>query len=70
MTRPERIVLCPNCGKRAPYSNSNVFRPFCSERCRLIDFGAWAGEAHAIPGEELPPEVVDDLADPSRGRVE
>jgi len=27
------------------------FRPFCSERCRLIDLGAWLTEQHAIPGD-------------------
>lgn len=28
-------------------------RPFCSKRCKLIDFGEWATESHRIPGEEL-----------------
>jgi endogenous inhibitor of DNA gyrase (YacG/DUF329 family) len=32
------------------------FRPFCSERCRLIDLGAWLSEQRAIPGESLPPQ--------------
>ena len=69
MTGPERIVLCPNCGKRTPYVASNAFRPFCSERCRLIDFGAWAGESHVIPGEELPPGVVTDESDDSESFI-
>ena len=36
------LVKCPACGKETEYSQSNEFRPFCSERCKLIDFGAWA----------------------------
>lgn len=42
------LVKCPNCGKEAEYSG-NEFRPFCSERCKLIDFGAWADEEYALP---------------------
>ncbi|MCS5568615.1 MAG: DNA gyrase inhibitor YacG [Pseudomonadales bacterium] len=46
-----KIVPCPTCKKILRWSSGNEFRPFCSERCRLIDFGAWADEKHAIPGE-------------------
>lgn len=45
------IVKCPNCGKETPYEG-NEFRPFCSERCKLIDFGAWADEEYAMPVED------------------
>jgi hypothetical protein len=38
------MVSCPQCGKSAPFSAANHFRPFCSERCKLIDMGAWANE--------------------------
>lgn len=55
------IVPCPRCGKDARYHHSNSSRPFCSERCRLIDLGAWANEEHRIAGEPAP---VDDPADP------
>jgi len=44
-------VKCPTCGKRAVYEG-NEFRPFCSERCKLIDFGAWANEEYSLPVEE------------------
>ncbi len=58
-----RIVLCPTCGKRVKWSPKNEFRPFCSERCRLIDLGAWASEQHRIPGnpedEDQPPGEND-----------
>ena len=47
---PERILACPTCKKPVRWSNKNPFRPFCSERCRLIDFGAWADEKHKIAG--------------------
>ena len=45
------IVKCPQCGKETEYEG-NEFRPFCSERCRLIDFGAWADEKYALPVED------------------
>ena len=43
---------CPTCGKPAIFAASNPSRPFCSERCRAIDLGAWASEAYAIPAKE------------------
>jgi len=36
------------------WTAAQVWRPFCSERCRLIDLGRWANEEHCIPGEQLP----------------
>lgn len=48
-------VKCPHCGKAVPWTPASVHRPFCSERCKLIDLGAWASESHRIPGEALPP---------------
>jgi len=48
---PPRIVLCPTCRKRVKWTPANPFRPFCSERCRMIDLGAWAAEEHRIPGD-------------------
>jgi endogenous inhibitor of DNA gyrase (YacG/DUF329 family) len=53
--KPPRIVACPACGKSAVYAASNRWRPFCSERCRISDLGAWATESYRIPakpGEE------------------
>lgn len=54
-----RAVACPRCGQRREW-HGNPHRPFCSERCRLVDLGAWLDERHAIPGE--PAEIPD--ADP------
>lgn len=45
------IVKCPNCKKETEYTG-NPFRPFCSERCQLIDFGTWADEGFALPAED------------------
>jgi len=47
MKRP--VVNCPQCGKSIIWDNSNPFRPFCSERCKLIDLGQWATESYHIP---------------------
>lgn len=41
-------IPCPNCGKNIIYDTTNPFRPFCNERCKLIDLGAWAAEEHVI----------------------
>lgn len=54
----KRQIHCPTCGKKTVWSQDNPWRPFCSERCRLIDLGDWATETHRIPGEK-------DLPDPS-----
>ena len=43
-------VKCPTCRREIDWSDS-PFRPFCSERCRLIDLGAWLTEQRAIPGD-------------------
>jgi hypothetical protein len=44
-----RIVNCPHCNKPVVWNTANPYRPFCSERCRLIDLGAWASESYRIP---------------------
>ncbi len=44
-----RKVLCPHCKKETLYSIENPFRPFCSERCRMIDLGQWADEGYKVP---------------------
>jgi hypothetical protein len=42
-------VSCPQCGKAVAWSLSSRYRPFCSERCKLIDLGAWAEASYRIP---------------------
>lgn len=53
-------VPCPHCGKAVLWTSASLFRPFCSERCRLIDLGAWASESHRIAGENLPASDEDN----------
>ncbi|MEK9650511.1 MAG: DNA gyrase inhibitor YacG [Gammaproteobacteria bacterium] len=48
---------CPQCNQDANLSLDNPFRPFCSEKCKLIDFGEWANEFHVISR----PLELDDL---------
>ena len=55
------VVKCPNCGKDTEYEG-NEFRPFCSERCKLLDFGAWADEDYSLPVESTTPSE-EDLAE-------
>ena len=50
------------------WTSAAKWRPFCSERCRLIDLGAWIDEKHAIPGEPVSPDGPDNLTpDAERG---
>ena len=44
-------VKCPTCRRPVEWSEASVYRPFCSDRCRLIDLGAWLTEKHKIPDE-------------------
>ena len=47
-------ISCPTCGRTLEWSEAPL-RPFCSERCRLIDLGGWLSERNVIPGEALEP---------------
>ncbi|MGR2740895.1 DNA gyrase inhibitor YacG [Billgrantia sp. Q4P2] len=62
-------VACPQCQKKVVWSEKNPYRPFCSERCKLIDLGAWADESHRIAGEPaLDESNIDEwLARADRG---
>lgn len=62
-----RLVKCPQCGTLAEYRTDNAFRPFCSERCKLIDLGAWAEERYAIAGAPLHGSSADPLSDMEGG---
>ena len=42
------IVVCPHCGKEHEWDQKNRFRPFCNERCKLIDLGKWANEEYRV----------------------
>ena len=47
-------VQCPTCGGDVPWVAESRFRPFCSERCRLIDLGSWADEKYRVPVKDEP----------------
>ncbi len=51
MSKPA-IVTCPKCGKEVVWNADSPYRPFCSERCKLIDLGQWATESYRIPQDE------------------
>ena len=54
-----REVKCPICRKLTPWEN-NPCRPFCSERCRLIDLGAWTRGSYRIPAREMDIDLDDE----------
>ena len=56
----QRLVSCPQCGKPVPWDPTNPYRPFCSERCRLIDLGQWATESYRIPQAQDEPERSEE----------
>jgi len=60
------IVDCPVCARRTEFSPANRWRPFCSERCKLIDLGQWASDGYAIPADAPDPDAPE--TDPPSGR--
>jgi hypothetical protein len=48
--------MCPTCGKKVEWTEKNPYRPFCSERCKQIDLGAWAEEKYKVPAADNPEE--------------
>jgi uncharacterized protein len=55
-----RLVPCPHCKTLSEFSPNNPFRPFCSERCNMIDLGDWANENYKIP-DNNPPKDFDEI---------
>jgi endogenous inhibitor of DNA gyrase (YacG/DUF329 family) len=53
-------VPCPRCGQSARFDSTNPWRPFCSERCKLIDMGHWAAEKYRLADTEPPTEDPGD----------
>lgn len=60
MTERVLKVNCPTCKEIVIWSEENPYRPFCSERCKLIDFGEWANERNVIAGEPIAPDDEDE----------
>lgn len=54
MTEEKMIVVdCPHCQQKVIWNKQNPFKPFCCERCKLIDLGEWAAEGRKIPGDPV-----------------
>ncbi|HKZ79103.1 MAG TPA: DNA gyrase inhibitor YacG [Pyrinomonadaceae bacterium] len=52
-------MKCPSCDKPVQWQD-NPFRPFCSERCKLVDLGRWVNEEYRVPGQRVPSPGVDE----------
>ena len=55
-----RMVACPQCDTLSEDSPDNPYRPFCSERCSLIDLGQWASESYRVPAQQQPDDLPDN----------
>lgn len=60
----KRQGRCPRCGQPAALDPGNRYRPFCSERCKLLDFGAWISGQYSIPASDEAADGDDDPAQP------
>lgn len=56
----KKIIPCPHCKKLVEYTVKNPYRPFCSERCKLIDLGQWLIESYRIPSSD---DQTDDMTE-------
>jgi uncharacterized protein len=54
-----RLVRCPACGGDSVYAPGNPFRPFCCERCKNLDLGAWASESFRVAADNPPGDAPD-----------
>ena len=52
-----KLVKCPGCQGPSVYAPSNVYRPFCSARCKGVDLGAWASEEFRLPAVDKPDDM-------------
>ena len=60
-------MKCPTCSKEIRWQD-NPFRPFCSERCKLIDLSKWVSEEYRVPGKPVSTEPTSE--DEDRGNAE
>ena len=54
-----KTVNCPHCEKPVEWTEESKWRPFCCERCKMIDLGAWASEEYSVASES--PSPMEDL---------
>lgn len=57
---PVKIVSCPTCRKSVAWEVASRWRPFCSERCKMVDLHGWFAEQHVIPGDPLGEPLGED----------
>ena len=55
---PKLTVKCPLCQKEVPWNAGSPFRPFCTERCKLIDLGEWADGKRFIPADAAHDDIT------------
>lgn len=66
-----KIITCPNCGQKTEFCKENQARPFCSDRCKLIDLGEWAEGNYALDSDEpLSEEDVEKVVQTKEGKEE
>lgn len=56
-------MKCPSCNKPVHWDN-NPYRPFCSERCKLVDLGRWVSEEYRVPGPKVSGDGADEKPEP------
>jgi hypothetical protein len=61
------VVNCPVCAKPVEWRPESRWRPFCSERCRRIDLGAWANEEYRVPSAPGSPDGSDAVGSGESG---
>lgn len=61
----KRIVTCPACGGESLYAPENPYRPFCCERCKNVDFGAWATESYRVASPRTSADTDSDDEPPA-----
>jgi hypothetical protein len=60
-TGSAKPILCPRCKKPVALDAEDF--PFCSDRCRLLDLGAWASGEYKIASPILDPELLEEVED-------
>lgn len=68
MVRPTLTVECPACRRPVIYALDNPWRPFCSERCRSLDLGAWSNEEFRLAASPEDDDDADPMTDPAAPR--
>lgn len=59
-----QMAKCPHCGAEASLGKENRWRPFCSERCKLVDLGSWLSGSYRIPGDPVDPQALEPVRKP------